>query len=412
MASDRSLSAAGQCPAGGQDLLDDPKTKLTIRCEVVDYANFPAVEWMLYLRNEGPRDTPILSDIQPLDAAVADAGGGPCVLHYAKEGIHMADDYAPQEHALVPGGTFALRSSRGRSSDPGLAVLQSANRFAGRDRGRGLERRLVGRICVAADGTVRIRAGMPGTHLKLHPGEEIRTPRMLLLFWEGERMAAQNLLRRFILAHHTRLPAGMARRLPICFAVWGEQPAATHLATIRWLADNHIPVDNYWIDAGWYGNEPRNDPNMKNSLWWQQVGCWWPDKVNYPQGLKPIGDLLRQSKRGFTLWLEPERGFAGSDLVRRHPEWLLGPLPTGRIGDNYMLNLGLPAAHQAMTDLVSSLVTKAGVTVYRQDCNFGDLAPTWRLHDVPDRVGMTEILHIEGLYAFWDTPSWPAIRGC
>jgi alpha-galactosidase len=41
------------------------------------------------------------------------------------------------------------------------------------------------------------------------------------------------------------------------------------------------------------------------------------------------------------------------------------------------------------------------VDIYRQDFNFEPL-PYWQAADEPDRVGMTEIRHIEGLYAFWD----------
>jgi alpha-galactosidase len=41
------------------------------------------------------------------------------------------------------------------------------------------------------------------------------------------------------------------------------------------------------------------------------------------------------------------------------------------------------------------------VTVYRQDFNF-DPAPFWKAMDAPDRVGIAEMKHIEGLYKFWD----------
>jgi alpha-galactosidase len=41
------------------------------------------------------------------------------------------------------------------------------------------------------------------------------------------------------------------------------------------------------------------------------------------------------------------------------------------------------------------------VTCYRQDFNM-DPRPFWQAADAPDRLGMTEIRHIEGLYAMWD----------
>src|SRR5205823_8017603 len=68
---------------------------------------------------------------------------------------------------------------------------------------------------------------------------------------------------------------------------------------------------------------------------------------------------------------------------------------------NYLLNLGIPAARQYVTDMISRLIEEDGVTCYRQDFNT-DPAPFWKAADAPDRVGMTEIRHIEGLYAYWD----------
>ena len=46
---------------------------------------------------------------------------------------------------------------------------------------------------------------------------------------------------------------------------------------------------------------------------------------------------------------------------------------------------------------------------YRQDFNT-DPEKFWIAADAPDRVGMTEIRYIEGLYAFWDALS-PAASG-
>jgi alpha-galactosidase len=109
-----------------------------------------------------------------------------------------------------------------------------------------------------------------------------------------------------------------------------------------------------------------------------------------------VGDALRRMAYGFVLWFEPERVFRGTYFMREHPEWLLGP-----IGDNWLFSLGLPEARQALTELLSGTIGEGGITVYRQDFNM-DPAPFWEAADAPDRVGMAEIRHIEGLYAMWD----------
>ena len=64
-------------------------------CEAVEYRDFPAVEWVLHLKNQGQAATPILSDIRPLDVSIAAAPADASRLHYAKGGVAGLDDFAP-----------------------------------------------------------------------------------------------------------------------------------------------------------------------------------------------------------------------------------------------------------------------------------------------------------------------------
>jgi alpha-galactosidase len=73
----------------------------------------------------------------------------------------------------------------------------------------------------------------------------------------------------------------------------------------------------------------------------------------------------------------------------------------GAPGGSFLFNLGIPEACEALTDVISSVIEEGGITIYRQDFNM-DISPFWEANDAPDRVGISEIRHIEGLYAFWD----------
>ena len=42
----------------------DPKTGLVLRCVAIEYRDYPTVEWTLYFKNTGKRDSPILADIK------------------------------------------------------------------------------------------------------------------------------------------------------------------------------------------------------------------------------------------------------------------------------------------------------------------------------------------------------------
>lgn len=378
--------------------LTDPASGLRVICEAQTFADFPAVEWVLYFENTGDVDSPILADIMPLDMTVAADKQTACRLRHARGSDCKLDDFEPLETPLAPGAGAELSARLGRSSNHTLPFFNLVTGDCGVIGAIGWTGGWKAVFARHEGGEITVQAGMTHTRLRLHPAERIRSPRIALLFWQGEPLHGHNLWRRFVLAHHSPRVGGQLQSAPISNAVWGENLTANQLAKIQWLRDHDLPIEVFWIDAGWHGDaEFREDSTVFNSDWWRNVGNWWPNRTTYPDGLAPIGQAAREAGMGFLLWFEPERVFADTHFTREHPEWLLGP-----IGDNYLLNLGLPAARETLTELVSALITEGGITCYRQDFNT-DPAPFWEAADEPERIGMTEIRHIEGLYAYWDT---------
>ena len=178
------------------------------------------------------------------------------------------------------------------------------------------------------------------------------------------------------------------RRPPPC----NEYVCATEiyaLAMIDRLRQFGIEPDACWIDAGWYENATRN--------WWTGVGNWTVNRTNFPRGLKPVTDAARLWGKGFVVWFEPERVYEGTRLDREHADWLT-KLPGN---PNRLLNLGDQRALSWLIAYLNAFIKSEGITVYRQDFNF-DPAPYWKSMDAPDRIGIAEMKHIAGLYAFWD----------
>src|ERR1017187_8597504 len=62
----------------------DPSTHLEVRCVMVRYKDYPSVEWTLYFKNSGTSPTPILENIQALDASIEGDTNGQFRLHYSK----------------------------------------------------------------------------------------------------------------------------------------------------------------------------------------------------------------------------------------------------------------------------------------------------------------------------------------
>jgi alpha-galactosidase len=239
--------------------------------------------------------------------------------------------------------------------------------------------------------------------LHLYPGESIRTPLVAMLFWRGDDyMAGNNTFRRFILAHHTRKPTKeLGSYSPINGGLdWGDPAPCNEygclteefaVGLIKRYKMFGLQPESIWLDAGWY--EGAGGPN---GSWWNSVGSWYADKERFPRGLKPLSDAAHSIGARFLVWFEPERVFDGSRLTKEHPEWLL------KVGaGNNLLDLGNKEALEWVCNHIGDFIEENGIDTYRQDFNMA-INPYWEKFDEPGRIGMKEIRHIEGLYAFWD----------
>lgn len=379
-----------------QFVYTDPATGLRTTLEMKVHDDFAAVEWVTRFKNTGSADTPILQNIQSMDLAWM-AAGEP-VLRYAKGSTMNVQDFLPQHVPLKVLPAVHLHSEGGRSSDGCLPFFNVIGKEEGFIMAVGWTGQWAADFDYSSQTEVRVRAGMEKTHLTLHPGEEIRTPSGLLLYWTGEALTGHNQLRRFILKHHTYRPDGKTIPPHITQGSWGGLKTDKHLARIAEIGRQKLDYDFYWVDAGWFGTTTKYMPQEDGSDWYSQAGTWTPNPMLHPAGMKPIADAARKAGMKFLLWVEPERATANSAWAQEHPEWFLkrqGP------STDLLLNLGIPQARQWLTDFISKLIKDYGIGCYRQDFNFPPLA-YWREADAPDRQGMTEIRYIEGLYAFWD----------
>ena len=399
----------------------DPDTRLEVRVEAISYRHFPAIEWVLNFKNGGATDTPILEQILPLDANLPLAEKS-AVLHYSKGALCCIDDFAPVEKPLEPEEQVHLQPGGGRSSSEILPFFNIESGSNGFVTGIGWTGEWEATFCREEENALRLQAGMALTHLKLLPGEAIRTPRILMLFWHGTRIRGNNLLRRFILAHHRPQPNGEPLTLPVILSSWGGTSAAEHLTNLQRVVKHELPITCYWIDAEWFGK----------GSWWNMPGNWEVKSDLYPQGFRPISDMLHQSGSQFLLWFEPHRVCKDTpwSSFKARPNWLLElgngednykqwktngwPIPhddpkwiiyesrrSQMNADELMFNMGNPNAQAFLTDFISDRIVEFGLDWYREDANIAPLE-YWRHADAPDRQGITEIRYIEGLYAFWD----------
>jgi alpha-galactosidase len=392
----------------------DPASRLELVAEICEYKDFPAVEWVLHFKNAGKADTPILEDVRALDLALdVQPPHGEVVLHRILGcagccATGSISDFAPVDEVLPLGVKRRVAPAGGRSSTSAMPFF---NLEIPENRGVVVAVGWTGQWVAEFDrpyfdkeSKLTVRAGMEHTHLKLLPGEQIRTPRSLLLFWDGDWINGQNQFRRFVLRHKTPQVDGRPAQLPIAGCSWfafaqgNDYGETNQIALAQLYKKLGLDIETFWVDAGWF-----------EGGWPMGVGNWFPKRDAFPNGFKKLSEVVHRLGMKFLVWFEPERVSAGTALHREHPQWLLSHAKGGwgfmhadlNGVDQYLLNMGNPAARAWITDHISTFIKENKIDIYRHDANIDPL-DYWQSADAPDRQGITEIRYVEGLYAYWE----------
>ncbi len=299
----------------------DPDTGLVVRCKAVTYRGFPVTEWTVYFKNAGTADTPILENIQSLDGTWQRGGDCEFLLHHAVGSPANGSDYGPLETRLTPGTTKRISAAGGRPTNSDLSYFSLQRDTDGVIIAVGWPGQWVAEFTRDDEKGIHIQAGQELTHFKLLPGEEVRTPLIVLLFWKGDWIDAQNTWRRWMMAHSMPKPGG---KLPPPQFVAASSRAyeemiganeANQIMHIDRYLEEDLKIDYWWMDAGWYIQQHG----------WPQVGTWEVDPKRFPNGFRPISDHAHSQGVKTLVWFEPERVMPGTWLYEKHPEWLLGP---------------------------------------------------------------------------------------
>jgi len=373
----------------------DPQTGLAIEVHVVRYAGFPAVDWVSWLSNTGSSETPIIEDFLPLDSALltGDVPDRAALLRWSNGDGCTESSFLPHDEPLRRG---SLRQFAATSSD--TACFPFFN-LKGPEGGWILAVGWTGRwraeFFQEPTGPVIVRAGMQSTRFRLRPGERVRTPRIVLLRYPGDRLIdGHNAFRRLMFTHYVPQEDGK----PVI------PPVATNNVAGLWLrrARTKKPLgllneageldlipraaamgcEAYWMDAYWFPQP-----------WYQgNIGNWYPRDDDFPRGLRPLADAAHEHGMKMILWFAPLHVNAGTRWARDYPQFIHG----GGEGRGGLWKLGDPEAREALVGWLSDRHREWGFDVYRED--FGTGIPPG---EGPERVGIAEMKHIEGFYWFW-----------
>ena len=198
---------------GGKDIsisdsYEDKATGLRVTVETKRFKDHPhAIDWVAYFENHGNADTPVIENILPLDLTAPMADKEKLTLHHAKGSSCHIDDFIPRAtelglNAWPRTNRITLAPLYGRSSNGTLPFMNLQHAGGGMAIAIGWSGQWSATFERTAEG-VHVTAGMERTHLSLRPGEKIRTPRILLVQWEGDDAEiGNNALRRVMIDHY------------------------------------------------------------------------------------------------------------------------------------------------------------------------------------------------------------------
>lgn len=373
------------------------------RIDAKAYNNFNALEWTVYISNDGGNATGVFSDILACDLTVT--GRDPVL-----KGINgdLGDMYMPYEVPLSNGGQTKVHKES-VSGRPTHGVFPYFNLEYGNG-GSFVAYGWPG--CwkadfEAVDGTktpsVRISGGQLSIATRLEPGESIRTPLVAMLNYSGrDEEVNMNLWRRWFIECNMKKDTS-GNVIEPAFS-WGNVVQGMNtqklLRTVNSYFAHGVELDYFWIDAGWYTNA------AGATCSWPETGTWQVNTAMFPDKFTQVSDLMHEKGGKTLLWFEPEvvrldkKAFlrANSDFDE---SWMLGTAAQGTWLEGQLLDLGNPDLRAWLLGRIFTVLDEGRIDMFRQDFNV-DPAPVWKQCEGEGRVGFTENNYVQGYLAFWD----------
>lgn len=200
-------------------------------------------------------------------------------------------------------------------------------------------------------GKLSISAGLPDgmADFRLSPREKLRMPSIFVANRVNTSVEdAQNIHRRFMLAHHSPKDAnGALIKTPFSISFWGAWPQEFTLNKIEKLKKYGIPFDVIWQDAAWNGYDLPDSHNWWD--WWEMVGYWRVNKKIFPDGIRAISEAAHSAGYKNILWFEMERTGSNTPVFKEHPEYFTSD------GKIHMINLDEPKPYEYPTAKIIQL---------------------------------------------------------
>ncbi len=156
-----------------------------------------------------------------------------------------------------------------------------------------------------------------------------------------------------------------------------------------------IGIDTMVLDDGWFSSRIKDDNGL---------GDWYENRDRLPNGLEGLAEKINSLGMRFGLWFEPEMVNPGTELYKKHPDWILhvnGREPY-EVRNQYTLDFSRDDVCNYITETLCGILSRANIEYIKWDMNRCMSAPGSAFWS-GERQGEVMHRYILGLYKVLET---------
>ena len=390
---------------------------LRFTLEGILYGDLPALDYVVWVENLGDETSKKISEFYALDAEFSLAGEGDYLLQTANGSTASPADFKPVEKKLSSLWSVFAPPGTGRSSDGAWPYFDVLGEGDGIFLAVGWSGQWMAAFREQSTGEINMRVSQQNLSTVLLQDEKIRSPRVVLTYFEGDESQGRNIWRSTVLSHYLPDPAEGDEifRAPIALNFWGGRTEAYITDAIKRYANAGIHADMVWLDAGWNGNAPDQGYHTYVTNWHSSLG-WWKINSNLFQSgsLKSLSDAAHQNGYRLMLWhmIEDGRSEVSHQLTFGRDSYYSYAHQEGDY-QCLLLRLDDDSVLQTVLQYFRNLIEKQGVDCVRLD-SWSRPMVFWLESDkilaeglhgsgATPRNGITENRYMQNFYLLWDT---------
>ena len=413
----------------------DATSGMKFTLEAILYKDFPTVDYVMWAEYTGTESySAPISEFNALNASYELSPNKGYKLHTAEGSYASVNDFAPIELDIPKsdkwftfGPGYSSGSGKilpnGRSTDRGWPYFDILGKDCGLMLAIGWTGQWEASFNNSKVGEISMKVYQRGLNTVLYPGEKVRSPRVVLSYFDGDAEYGHNVLRKLIVEHYTPENDDEKRFVsPICVNFWGGTTQKNVERVIGLYHDLGIDWDATWFDAGWYADYPNLGDNKETAnseaggSWSTKLGWYTVNKKLFPSGsFKEISDLMHEYGSKFLLWFMIEDGCEtiSDKLIFGRESYYSAIVEDPNVNRRIFLNLADDTVYEKVLNFFKTMIDEQGMDWIRID-NWVPGWAAWVQNDKEEsqkidkrydnlRQGITENKHILNYYKLWDT---------